>query len=344
MDRSDDNMPGCDVDYSVVVPLYNEASTVEELCSRITRAMKQLPGTFEIVLVDDGSTDETPAVLERIAVGDPRTVRVELRRNFGQSAAIQAGFDESRGEIVVAIDGDLQHDPYDIPFLVEKIHEGYDVASGWRIRRGDGFILRRLPSRIANWLIARVAGVDLHDFGTTLKAYRRDMLREIRLYDGMHRYIPALCAQRGARICEVPIKNARRVVGKSRYGIFRTFRVALDIIALRFAAKYMARPLHLFGKWAVITGGTGTAILAYGAIRKLLAWGQFHVFRQHGPLMATGFMLTIAGLLFLATGLIGELLMRMRFESGGAKTYAIRSVIRPAERSEPLRLEKVHHG
>lgn len=322
------------IEYSIVVPLYNEESTIEDLCSRIDGAMKQLDGSYEIICVNDGSSDGTCDKLEQLVRDNVRVVFVDLRRNFGQATALQAGFDQAVGAVVVAMDGDLQHDPYDMPFLIEKIREGYDVASGWRVRRGDGFLLRRLPSRIANWLIAKVSGVELHDFGTTFKAYRREILDHIRLYDGMHRYIPALCARLGAKICEVPIKNARRPAGKSNYGIFRTFHVALDIIALRFSMKYMARPLRLFGKWALITGGIGSGILAYGFIRKLLAWGSFRLFYEHGPLMALGFMLTVTSLLLLATGLIGELLMRIYFESAGGKTYSVRRVVRSPKRND----------
>jgi len=337
MARSESTTDGAEIAYSVVVPLYNEERSIQELCARIEGAMKQLAGPYEIVLVNDGSTDGTGLLLERLAGRNDHVVFVDLRRNFGQTAALQAGFDESVGQIVIAMDGDLQHDPYDIPFLVEKIQEGYDVASGWRVRRGDSFFLRRVPSMIANRLIARVSGVPLHDFGTTFKAYRCEILQGLRLYADAHRFVPALCARLGARICEVPIKNVRRAAGKSNYGLLRTFGVVLDIVALRFTTKYMTRPLHLFGKWALISGGVGMGILGYGGIRKLLAWGQFHLFQQHGPLMALGFMLVVAGLLFLATGLIGELLMRIYFESSGTKTYATRRVLRGAKCNDSAR-------
>ena len=333
MARSENTADGAEIAYSVVVPLYNEERSIEELCARIEGAMKQLAGPYEIVLVNDCSTDGTASLLERLAGRNDHVVFVDLRRNFGQTAALQAGFDESVGQIVIAMDGDLQHDPYDIPFLVEKIQEGYDVASGWRVRRGDSFFLRRVPSMIANRLIARVSGVLLHDFGTTFKAYRREILQGLRLYADAHRFVPALCARLGARICEVPIKNVRRAAGKSNYGLLRTLGVVLDIVALRFTTKYMARPLRLFGKWALVSGGAGTCILTYGGTRKLLAWGEFRLFEQHGPLMALGFMLVVAGLLFLSTGLIGELLMRIYFESTGNRTYAVRRVLRAAKHS-----------
>ena len=316
------------VKYSIVVPFFNEAAVVERLYGRITRVMKHVGQPYEMVFVNDGSSDETGEILARIAEADERVVFVDLRRNFGQTTALQAGFDSAGGEVIIAMDGDLQHDPYEIPLFVKKIDEGYDVASGWRVRRGDNLLLRRIPSRVANWLLARVSGVPLHDFGTTFKAYRREVLQGVRLYGDMHRYVPAIIARYGARICEVPIKNVRRPAGRSNYGLARTFRVALDLLMLRFVTGYLTRPLHFFGKWGLLclTGGAG--ILGYGLVRKLLHWSEFHLFREHGPLMALGFMLVVTAMLFLSTGLIGEMLMRIYFESGGGKTYAVRRIVR----------------
>ena len=315
------------VDYSVVVPLYNEQDVIEKLYRRITSAMNRLDGDYEIIFVNDGSKDKTADILEQLAQKDDHIIFVDLRRNFGQTTALQAGFDQARGKIIIALDGDLQHDPHEITFLVEKVKEGYDIASGWRVRRGDNFITRRLPSRVANWILAKVSGVKLHDFGTTFKAYRREILEDIRLYGDMHRYVPAICARLGAKIAEVPIKNIRRVSGKSNYGLARVFRVSLDVIALWFTSKYMTRPLHFFGKWAMVSGGIGLAILGYGFIRKVLNWNHFHLLQEHGPLMALGAILLVAGLLFLMTGLIGDLLMRVYFESTRARTYAIRRIV-----------------
>ena len=328
MDNSAENHPDAgEVKYSIVVPLYNEQAVVEKLYGRIVRAMRALSGGFEMVFVNDGSTDGTGSILERIAGADERVVFVDLRRNFGQTAALQAGFDHARGRVIVAMDGDLQHDPYEIPLFAEKIDEGYDVASGWRVRRGDNLLLRRIPSRVANWLLAWVSGVRLHDFGTTFKAYRREALEGVRLYGDMHRYVPAIIARSGARICEVPIKNVRRAAGKSNYGLKRTFRVALDLLTLRFVTGYLTRPLHFFGKWGLMSTAGGGAILGYGLVRKLIQWDRFALFQRHGPLMALGFMLVIAGLLFFSTGLIGEMLMRIYFEAGRRRTYAVRRVV-----------------
>ena len=308
--------------YSIVVPFYNEQDIAEKLHGRIVRVMKHVDKPYELVYIDDGSKDDTPAILERIATDDPRVTVLLLRRNFGQTTALQAGFDQTCGEVIIAMDGDLQHDPYEIPLFIKKIDEGYDIASGWRVRRGDNFLTRRLPSRAANWLLAKASGVKLHDFGTTYKAYRREVLEGVRLYGDMHRFVPAVCARLGAKICEVPIKNVRRPSGKSNYGLGRTFRVALDLITLRFITGYLTRPLHFFGKWGVISGTSGFGILIYGLIRKILDW-DMSLLSVHGPLMALGCMLVLTGLLLLATGLIGELLMRIYFEATGARTYAV---------------------
>jgi len=302
---------------------------------RIGRVMVSVGDSFEMVFVNDGSDDDTAEILAAIAEADERVCFIDLRRNFGQTTAIQAGFDHARGEILVAMDGDLQHDPHEIPLLLAKIDEGYDIASGWRRRRGDGLMSRRLPSRIANRLLAKVSGVPLRDFGTTFKAYRREVLEGVRLYGDMHRFVPAVCARLGAKICEVPIKNVRRRAGKSNYGIGRTFRVALDILTLRFISAYLTRPLHFFGKAALVGFVLGGGVLAYGFVRKILQWSTFDLFSEHGPLMAVGFISVIAALLFLSTGLIGELLMRVYFESTPAKTYAIRRIVRHSAERQP---------
>jgi hypothetical protein len=212
------------------------------------------------------------------------------------------------------------------------------VASGWRVRRGDNLLMRRIPSRIANWLLAKVSGVQLHDFGTTYKAYRREVLEGVRLYGEMHRFVPAIIARLGARICEVPIKNVRRPSGKSNYGIGRTFRVAIDLITLRFVTAYLTRPMQWFGKWGLgsLVGGGG--ILAYGLFRKVyyLVQGKtFHLFDTHGPLMMVGVLMVMAGLLFISTGLIGEMLMRIYFEASRLRTYAVRRIIRGGQQADP---------
>jgi len=323
--------------YSVVVPFYNEGAVVEKLYGRLSRVMQHVGAPYEFIFINDGSTDGTAELLERIALEDEHVTFLDLRRNFGQTVALQAGFDHACGEVLIAMDGDMQHDPYEIPLFIRKIDEGYDIASGWRVRRGDSLLMRRIPSRIANWLLAKVSGLKLHDFGTTFKAYRREVLQDVRLYGDMHRFVPAVCARLGAKICEVPIKNVRRPVGRSRYGLTRTFRVALDIVTVRFITGYLTRPLHFFGKWGLVSIAGGGGILLYGLVRKLIQWDEFNLFERHGPLMALGFMLMVTALLLLATGLIGELLMRIYFESSHARTYAVRRVVRkdsPTESGE----------
>ncbi len=233
--------------YSIVVPLHNEQENVTDLYDRLKAVMESHGETFEIVLVDDGSNDHTFAMLREIAAVDSRVTVVKLRRNFGQTAGLAAGFDHARGEYIIAMDGDLQHDPNDIPLFLEKIAAGYDIVSGWRKVRVDNFWMRRIPSRIANWMMAKISGVDIHDFGTTFKAYRRDILEQVPLYGELHRFIPALASWHGATICEVPIRNVNRERGVSHYGITRTFRVFFDLLTIRFLLRYLSRPLHFFG-------------------------------------------------------------------------------------------------
>jgi glycosyltransferase involved in cell wall biosynthesis len=325
-DRAAADAPGA-MRYSVIVPCYNEEKIIETVHQRITRVMRHLGRPYEIVLVNDGSRDGTAGVLERLARADAHTLFVDLRRNFGKSAALQAGFDHCRGEVIITMDGDLQNDPYEIPFFVKKIDEGFDIASGRRARRRDNFIMRRVPSKIANWLMGKISGLPIRDFGGGYKAYRREVLQGIHLYGDMMRFIPALCNRMGATMAEVPIKNVRRRYGKSNYGIGRAFRVSLDLITIRFLGKYMTRPLHFFGKWAMLLGLGGSGILGYLAVRKVLDW-SFSIMQTHGPLMMLGFMLMVVSLLLLATGLIGEMLMRIYFESTGTRTYAVRKLVR----------------
>ncbi len=248
--------------YSIVVPFHNEEENVTVLYARLKQVMEQVGDSFELVLVDDGSSDRTYKLLEEIAAVDSRVLVVKLRRNFGQTSALAAGFDHASGEFILAMDGDLQHDPNEIPSFIEKLEEGYDVVSGWRKERIDNFVMRRIPSRCANWLMAKLSGVDIHDFGTTFKAYRREVITNIPLYGEMHRFIPALASWYGASICEIPIKNVHRERGKSHYGIGRTFRVFFDLLTIRFLLKYMSRPLHFFGSFGALGIMAGSFISA----------------------------------------------------------------------------------
>ncbi|MGA9255633.1 MAG: glycosyltransferase family 2 protein, partial [Candidatus Sulfotelmatobacter sp.] len=254
--------------YSIVVPLHNEQENVTDLYDRLKAVMEAAGESFEIVLVDDGSSDHTFAMLREIAAVDSRVTVVKLRRNFGQTAGLAAGFDHARGEYIIAMDGDLQHDPADIPIFLEKIAAGYDIVSGWRKVRVDNFWMRRIPSRMANWVMAKLSGVDIHDFGTTFKAYRREILEQVPLYGELHRFIPALASWYGASICEVPIRNVNRERGISHYGISRTFRVFFDLITIRFLLRYLSRPLHFFGTFGLLSLFGGSAVVAWLGVEK----------------------------------------------------------------------------
>jgi glycosyltransferase involved in cell wall biosynthesis len=250
---------------------------------------------------------------------------IRLRRNFGQTAALAAGFEMARGEVVVAMDGDLQHDPADIPALLDKLNEGFDIASGWRRERVDNAITRKIPSGIANWMMRKASGVPLHDFGTTFKAYRSETIKDIRLYGDLHRFIPALASLNGAHIVEVPIRNVPREDGASHYGLGRTFRVLFDIITIRFLLKYFTRPMHFFGSVGLSCGGLGALILTALMADKFIL--SHHIMIEHGPLLIAAAMLVLTGIQLLCAGLIGEVLIRTYFESQNRPIYAVREII-----------------
>jgi glycosyltransferase involved in cell wall biosynthesis len=313
--------------YSIVVPLHNEEENVTVLYARLKQAMEQVGDSYELVLVDDGSNDRTYKLMGEIAAVDSRVLLIKLRRNFGQTSALAAGFDHASGEFIVAMDGDLQHDPSEIPNFLEKLEEGYDVVSGWRKERVDNLFMRRIPSLCANWLMARFSGVDIHDFGTTYKAYRREVVQNLPLYGEMHRFIPALASWYGASICEIPIKNAPRERGKSHYGIGRTLGVFFDMLTIRFLLRYMSRPLHFFGGLGLlgILGGSSVAATLLGM--KILD-PQMGVMRQHGPMFVISSVLIIAGIQLLAIGMLGELQVR-HFHTGQQRApYAIDRMVR----------------
>jgi glycosyltransferase involved in cell wall biosynthesis len=308
--------------YSVVVPFHDEQESVRELHRQLSEIMTGRFEPVEFVYVDDQSADATPQILAQIAEEDPRVSVLRLKRNYGQTTALAAGFDYASGDVVISMDGDLQHDPADIPLLLETLETtGSDIVSGWRQKRVDNFILRRLPSRVANWMMARLSGVDIHDFGTTFKVYRRETIKDIPLYGEMHRFIPALAAWNGAKIVEVPIRNIVRPGGKSHYGISRTLRVFFDIITIRFLMRYMTRPLHFFGPPGLLGIFLGSGILAFLSIEKVIR--QVPIFVEHGPLLILGMMLCLFGVQLLAVGLVGELLMRMHFESRESPMYRV---------------------
>jgi glycosyltransferase involved in cell wall biosynthesis len=308
---------------SIVVPIHNEEPAIVSLYDQLTRVLESLARPYEILFVDDASTDRSFELLANLVEADARLKVIRLRRNFGQTAALSAGFDEARGEVVVSLDGDLQHDPADIPALLAKIDEGYDIASGWRKDRVDNALTRKFPSRVANWLMAKISGLDLRDFGTTFKAYRAEVLKDVNLYGDLHRFIPALASFYGARVAEVPIRNVPRPSGASHYGLGRTFRVLFDLITVKFLLNYLTRPMHLFGKFGLLGTGLGGSILAFLAVKKLLG---YELVMEHGPLMLAGALLFLSGLSMFTTGLLGEVLMRTYFESQGRRIYAVREI------------------
>jgi len=319
--------------YSIIVPFHNEEENVRTLYARVKQVMEQVGESFELVLVDDGSRDRTYELLREIAEVDSRVLVVKLRRNFGQTSALSAGFDHATGKFILAMDGDLQHDPNDIPLFLNKLDEGYDVVSGWRKERIDNFLMRRIPSRCANWLMAKLSSVEIHDFGTTFKAYRRNVIQSIPLYGEMHRFIPALASWYGASICEVPIRNMNRERGKSHYGIGRTFRVFFDLLTIRFLLKYMSRPLHLFGAFGALGMMAGSIIWAFLLGTKLIYPHQ-NMMDQHGPLFVIGVVLILAGIQMVAIGLLGELHVRHYHCSEQREPYTVERLIRCFRREE----------
>jgi glycosyltransferase involved in cell wall biosynthesis len=285
---------------------------------------------YEILFIDDASTDRSFDLLANLVETDGHLKVIRLRRNFGQTAALSAGFHEAKGNVVIAMDGDLQHAPEDIPALLRKIDEGFDIASGWRNHRVDNAIMRKIPSRIANWLMAKASGIDLRDFGTTFKAYRAEVLKDVNLYGELHRFIPALASFYGARIVEVPIRNTPRTTGDSHYGISRTFRVMFDILTIRFLLKYFTRPMHFFGSLGLAGTTLGGGIMAYLLVDKILG---HDIIADHGPLMIAGGLLLLAGLMMFTTGLIGEMMMRTYFESQDRRIYAVREILTRKQRA-----------
>ena len=311
---------------SIVVPIHNEEHSILRLYDRLTSVLFKLGRAYEILFIDDASTDRSYELLSHLVQTDPHLKVLRLRRNFGQTAALSAGFHEARGKIIIAMDGDLQHAPEDIPALLSKIDEGYDIASGWRKERVDNAITRKIPSRIANWLMAKASGIDLRDFGTTFKAYRAEVLKDVHLYGELHRFIPALASFYGARVAEVPIQNTPRAAGDSHYGLSRTFRVLFDILTIRFLLKYFTRPMHFFGAIGLTGTVSGGAMLGYCLLVKILNW-KLDIISEHGPLLLAGALLLLAGLMMFSTGLIGELLIRTYFESQNRRIYAVREIL-----------------
>jgi glycosyltransferase involved in cell wall biosynthesis len=318
--------------YSIVVPFHNEEENVTTLYDRVKLVMEQVGDPFEMVFVDDGSCDRTYRLLEEIAAVDSRVLVVKLRRNFGQTSALAAGFDHAQGEMLISMDGDLQHAPEEIPEFLARLEEGYDVVSGWRSHRADSLFLRRIPSRCANWIMAHISGVGIHDFGTTFKAYRREVIQNIPLYGEMHRFIPALASWYGASICEVPISNPRRQHGQSHYNLTRTVRVCFDLLTIRFLLRYMTRPLHFFGSIGALGILAGGGLAAWLLILKLLTGQSLMV--AHGPIFVIAGVLILAGIQMLGIGLLGELEVRHFHNPGHRAPYAVDRVVRLSSSEE----------
>jgi glycosyltransferase involved in cell wall biosynthesis len=311
-------------DLSVVVPIYNESENIPLLYAALIESLQQVLYSWEIVMVDDGSQDDSYRVLQELARSDPDHVRVlRLRRNFGQTAAIAAGIDHAEGNIIVLIDADMQNDPADIPMLLSKIDEGYDVVSGWRKDRKDAFITRTLPSNLANWLISTVTGVRLHDYGCTLKAYRREVLTGFRLYGEMHRFIPVYAHTVGARITEVQVNHHPRRFGKAKYGLERTVKVVLDLFTVKFLSSYGSKPIYLFGGTGLGLMSISLGTLIYLAVRRLATGISPFL----SPLFIVAIMIFIMGFQSILMGLIAELLVRTYHESSGKSTYTIRNMV-----------------
>ena len=311
---------------SIVIPLYNESESVIPLKEELDTALNHsLNAPWEVIFVDDGSTDDSLEKLQQIAEADPNHVTViSLRRNFGQTAAIAAGVDHAQGDVIVLMDADLQNDPADIPLLVEKIEQGFDVVSGWRVNRQDNFWLRTLPSRLANWLISLVTGVPLHDYGCTLKAYRREVITGFHLYGEMHRFIPAYASSVGAKIIEVPVNHHPRKYGKTKYGLDRTLKVILDLLTVKFLMSYAQKPIYIFGGTGIMMIGLSVITVIVLVIRRLTI-GE-HLIRS--PLLLLSVMLFIMGFQAILMGLLAELLTRTYHESQQKPIYTIRNIIR----------------
>ena len=308
------------MELSVVVPVLNEEESLPLLYQRLTKVLTENNYRYEIIVVDDGSTDSSFDILQALQAEDERLRVVQFRRNYGQTAAFAAGFDRARGDVVITIDADLQNDPADIPALLAKMEEGYDVVSGWRVDRQDRFLDRRLPSMVANWMISWTTGVHLHDYGCSLKAYRREVLDDVQLYGELHRFLPALAHAAGGRVTEIPVSHYPRRFGKAKYGLSRTVKVFLDILAVRFLMSYSTRPIHIFGLLGLFSFLAGLALLSYLAVVRLFLLQPI----ADRPLTLLGILLTMLGVQLITSGLLAELVVRTYYESQGKPIYTVR--------------------
>jgi len=318
------------VEISVFLPVYNEQDNIEELNVRLTKALDALGRTYEVIFVDDGSTDQSLARLREVVASNPRVRIVSLRRNYGQTAAMSAGIDHARGQILIPMDADLQNDPADIVRLLEKLDEGYDVVSGWRKERKDQWLTRRLPSNIANRLVARLSGVELHDFGCSLKAYRRDALTDVKLYGEMHRFIPIYAGWAGARVTEIPVTHHPRLAGTSKYGLSRTIKVVFDLITIKFLSSYLTKPLYLFGTAGLLCLVVSFLSFAFALYYRIVE--GVHLNRM--PLATLSMIMFAMGIQFVFMGLLAEMIVRTYHESQDKPTYLIREKINIDDQTE----------
>ena len=309
---------------SVVIPIYNEEENIQLLYDELKGVLQGIDRPYEIVFIDDGSSDRSMELLENIQQQDNHVVVVSFRRNFGQTAAMAAGFDYATGEMIVTMDGDLQNDPDDIPGLLAKMDEGYDLVSGWRYNRQDAFINRKLPSMIANKIISKVTGVHLHDYGCTLKIFHKEITKGIQLYGEMHRFIPAIASGMGSRIAEVKVNHRPRRFGTSKYGISRTIRVILDLLTVKFLLSYATRPIQVFGLLGIISGGLGFIIALVLTIERQF----FGMPLANRPLLLLAVLLIFMGMQFISMGLLGELQARTYHEAQGKPIYTVRKILK----------------
>ena len=318
---------------SIVVPFYNEEENVEELHQRLTQVMSGLKRPYELIFIDDGSLDHTPEILQKIYKRDRHVQVIRMKKNFGQTAGLQAGFDYAEGEVIISMDGDLQHDPAEIPLFLDKLAEGYDIVSGWRKKRVDNPILRKFPSWVANRMMRFLSGVNIHDFGTTFKAYRRSALKNLRLYGELHRFIPALISRQGVKIAEIPIKNIVRLRGKSKYGLSRVRRVFFDLLTVKFMVSFVDRPLQLFGLIGFILGGIGFTLALVLTIGFYFFGWQIR--NNLGNLLLSVFLM-IVGLQLIMTGLLAEVISRVYFATHRIKIYTAEKLLfhRPLSEGE----------
>ena len=317
------------IDLSVVIPIHNEAPSLADLHRQLTSTLRAWGRSYEIIAVDDGSTDESFEILSRLQAMDPSLRVIRLRRNFGQTAAFAAGFDHARGRIIVTSDGDLQNDPRDIPGMIETLESGFDIVCGWRADRKDAFISRRLPSMLANRLISMATGVRLHDYGCSLKAFRAEVVKPLKLYGEMHRFLPAIASEQGVTIREIAVNHRPRLHGRSNYGIGRTIRVILDLLTVKFLLSYSTRPVQIFGLIGVGMGLPGLLILAYLAYVKLVG----HQAIGNRPLLMLGILLVFTGVQLVTLGLLAELISRTYHESQNKPVYVIREILQESKAS-----------